>query len=168
MRPFLAVRSAVFVILIPGTVAGYLPYRILGAARRSPQWDALSFCAAALVVLGWGALLRCVWDFAAAGRGTLVPIDPPRHLVVRGLYRFTRNPMYNGVLAALTGEALLFRSWQLVQYTVVVFVVFHLFVVLYEEPTLGTQFGSAYESYRNAVPRWGFTTRGYQETEQAT
>ena len=166
MRLLLAARSAAFVILMPGTVVGYLPYRILknseGAAAA--RWGLSSVCAAALFALGLAVLLRCVWDFAAAGRGTLAPMDPPRRLVVRGLYRFTRNPMYNGVLAALGGEAWFFRSIPLLEYAIVIFAVFHLFVVAYEEPALKQRFGEAYTDYRRAVPRWGFTRRGYRET----
>ena len=113
-------------------------------------------------------LLRCVWDFFATGKGTLAPIDPPRFLVVQGLYRFTRNPMYNGVVALILGEAGLFRSVALVEYALLVLVLFHLFVVLYEEPALESQFGEAYRAYRRAVPRWGFTTRPFQESTGST
>jgi protein-S-isoprenylcysteine O-methyltransferase Ste14 len=166
MRLLLAVRSAAFVILMPGTVVGYLPYRILerSGGAAAPRWSVSSVCAAALFALGLAVLLRCVWDFAAAGRGTLAPIDPPRRLVVRGLYRFTRNPMYNGVLAALGGEAWFFRSLPLLEYALAVFALFHLFVVAYEEPALGKRFGEAYVDYRRAVPRWGFTRRAYRES----
>src|SRR5688572_13153055 len=94
----LALRSLLFVLLLPGTVAGYIPLRIVAGGDsgfgivRSPS----SFAAGCLIVLGVAILLRCVWDFFAVGRGTLAPLDPPKHLVVNGLYRFTRNPMYNG------------------------------------------------------------------------
>jgi protein-S-isoprenylcysteine O-methyltransferase Ste14 len=115
--------------------------------------------AAGLGVLGVSVLLRCVWDFFAAGGGTLAPFDPPKLLVVRGLYRFTRNPMYNGVVAVLLGEAWLFRSTSLLQYALFVFVLFHLMVVIYEEPVLEAQFGESYRAYRATVPRWGFTLR---------
>ena len=163
MRLFLAARSVVFVILIPGTVAGYIPWRILAASHRSPRpsSDIVSLLAAGLVAAGWGVLLRCVWDFAAAGRGTLAPIDPPRRLVVRGPYRFTRNPMYNGVVLALLGEALLFRSGALLEYALAALAVFHLVVILYEEPALRSRFGDDYAAYAAAVPRWGWTRHGY-------
>ena len=99
MRYFLALGRIFFVLLLPGTVAGYIPFRILRSADRLnvPAISASSVVAALLAVAGALILLRCVWDFFAAGKGTLAPIDPPRFLVVRGLYRFTRNPMYNGV-----------------------------------------------------------------------
>jgi protein-S-isoprenylcysteine O-methyltransferase Ste14 len=167
MRSLLAVKSVVFVLLLPGTVAGYVPYRILRSANRlhAPRLTVSSVCASLMLALGLGVLLRCVWDFAAAGRGTLAPVDPPQHLVVRGLYRFTRNPMYNGVLASLLAEAWLFHSAALLQYSFFVLAGFHLVVVLYEERALAGRFGAAYAAYRSAVPRWGFTFRGYREPE---
>ncbi|HEX9396305.1 MAG TPA: methyltransferase, partial [Burkholderiales bacterium] len=79
-----------------------------------------------------------------------------------------RNPMYNGVVALILGEAGLFRSVALVEYALLVLVLFHLFVVLYEEPALESQFGEAYRAYRRAVPRWGFTTRPFQESTGST
>jgi protein-S-isoprenylcysteine O-methyltransferase Ste14 len=163
VKILLATRSLLFLILIPGTVAGYVPLRILRASRQLfiPSVSVASMLAGCLVLLGVSVLLRCVWDFLFAGRGTLAPFDPPKLLVVRGLYRFTRNPMYNGVLAALAGEAWLFRSIALLQYAVLVFIVFHLVVVVYEEPNLESRFGESYRAYRGAVPRWGFTVRPF-------
>jgi protein-S-isoprenylcysteine O-methyltransferase Ste14 len=95
MKIFLAARSVFFVILLPGTVAGYVPLRVLRSAGQL-RWPTLSLaaCLAALTALaGVVVLLASVWEFFAAGHGTLAPIDPPRQLVVSGLYRFTRNPM---------------------------------------------------------------------------
>jgi protein-S-isoprenylcysteine O-methyltransferase Ste14 len=170
VRFLLALRAIFFVLLLPGTVAGYVPFRILSAAdqARVPELS-LSPAGANIVALaGAAVLLRCVWDFFAKGRGTLAPIDPPRVLVVSGLYRFTRNPMYNGVLALILGEAWLFGSMSLLEYALLLFVLFHLFVVLYEEPALTSQFGESYRVYRRAVPRWGFTTRPFQEGTGST
>ena len=135
---FLALRALFFVLLLPGTVAGYIPFGILqsGNLLRVPSLGPASVCAAVFAITGALVLLRCVWDFFAAGKGTLAPIDPPRLLVVRGLYRFTRNPMYNGVLALILGEAWLFRSIGLAEYALLALVLFHLFVVPYEEPAL--------------------------------
>lgn len=164
MRLLLALRALFFVLLLPGTVAGYIPFSILRAGNllRVPGLGLASVCAAVFAITGALVLLRCVWDFFAAGKGTLAPIDPPRFLVVRGLYRFTRNPMYNGVIALILGEAWLFRSIGLAKYALLVLILFHLFVVLYEEPVLESQFGESYRAYRRAVPRWGFTTRPFQ------
>lgn len=170
MRLFLALRALFFVLLLPGTVAGYIPFSILraGDLLRVPDLGLASVCAAVLAVTGALVLLRCVWDFFAAGKGTLAPIDPPRFLVVRGPYRFTRNPMYNGVIALILGQAWLFRSIGLAEYALLVFVSFHLFVVVYEEPTLESRSGDAYRDYRRAVPRWGFTIRPFQESPGST
>ena len=170
MRFLLALRAIFFVLLLPGTVAGYVPFLILSAADpvRVPEPSLSSAGASILAIAGAAVLLRCVWDFFARGRGTLAPIDPPRVLVVSGLYRFTRNPMYNGVLALIVGEAWLFASMALLQYALLVFVLFHLFVVVYEEPVLTSQFGDAYRAYRRAVPRWGFTTRPFREGTGST
>jgi protein-S-isoprenylcysteine O-methyltransferase Ste14 len=163
MKPFLLARAAFFVVLLPGTVAGYIPLRILRATGRFhvPGFSPSSCAAALILVAGGIILLRCVWDFFAAGEGTLAPIDAPKRLVVRGLYRFTRNPMYNGVIGILAGEAWLFHSLDLVDYALVVLVVFHLFVVIYEERALEARFGESYRDYRRLVPRWGFTIRAF-------
>ena len=167
MRTLLALRSLFFLALLPGTVAGYVPFLIVRATRGSfdVTMSLMTVLAATFIVLGVFVLLRCVWDFFFAGEGTLAPIDPPRHLVVRGLYRYTRNPMYNGVLAALLGEAWLFQSRALLLYAAAICILFHLFVVLYEEPALETAFSDSYRRYRQHVPRWGFTFRAYESAE---
>lgn len=161
MKFLLGIRSLFFLALMPGIVAGYVPYRILLASGRLHPLtlSVASVIAAALTLSGVVVLLRCVWDFFSSGKGTLAPIDPPRHLVVRGLYGYTRNPMYNGVIAVLVGEAWLFTSVSLLTYAGLVLVAFHLFVVVYEEPALTAQFHESYHAYRRSVPRWGFTTR---------
>jgi protein-S-isoprenylcysteine O-methyltransferase Ste14 len=165
MRPWLALRALLFLVLIPGTVAGYIPYRIVRTTdwRASMSASLTSVLSVGLLALGLFVLLRCVWEFFAVGRGTLAPVDPPRRLVVSGLYRFTRNPMYNGVLAMLLGEAWLFRSTTLLRYAAVMFVLFNLAVLVYEEPALESQFGESYRAYRRKVPRWGFAMRPYGE-----
>jgi protein-S-isoprenylcysteine O-methyltransferase Ste14 len=162
-RRLLGLRAAFFFLLLPGTAAGYVPFRILRAlGRLAPPEPTLSSLAASLfIVAGTAALLRCVWEFFSTGRGTLAPVDPPVVLVVGGLYRFTRNPMYNAVLVILLGQAWLFRSWVLALYALGVLVIFHLFVVLYEERTLEARFGASYRAYAQAVPRWGFTLHPY-------
>ena len=163
MKFFLGLRSLLFLILIPGTVAGYIPWRILRASKQFaiPALSVGSTLAACLALLGICVLLLCVWDFFDAGRGTLAPFDPPKRLVVRGLYRITRNPMYNGVVALVAAEAWFFHSTTLIEYALAVFIIFHLVVVVYEEPALDEQFGDSYRAYRAAVPRWGFTGRPF-------
>jgi protein-S-isoprenylcysteine O-methyltransferase Ste14 len=160
----LAIRSLCFLALLPGVVAGYVPYRILVGSGKLclPALSLASVIASALSFLGVLVLLRCVWDFFAAGEGTLAPVDPPRRLVVGGLYRYTRNPMYNGVVMILVGEAWLCGSFSILTYAAGVLVAFHLFAVLYEEPVLEAKFGEAYMAYRRSVPRWGLTVHGYE------
>ena len=164
-RTFLAARSLLFLVLIPGTVAGLIPWRIVRTSPpQSVELSTRSILAGGLMLFGLAVLLRCVWDFFAAGRGTLAPFDPPRRLVVRGLYRFTRNPMYNGVLALLFGQAWLFQSGALLQYALVVLLMFHVMVVVFEERVLAAQFGATYDEYRRAVPRWGFNVRPFEDS----
>lgn len=164
----LAFRSILFVFLIPGTVTGYIPFLILQSSVNPlrPRASIGSGLAVGLIVLGASVLLRCVWDFFAAGRGTLAPFDPPRHLVVSGLYRFTRNPMYNGVMLVLVGEGWLFQSPALWKYAALVFVMFNVMVIVYEEPTLESQFGESFRVYKRAVPRWGFTTHSFPDSRK--
>jgi len=148
----LILRNLLFTLIVPGTVAVYVPLRI--AAGRSPAsgWT----LASALLVLLLGAAIYgwCVWDFASFGRGTPAPIDAPKKLVVRGLYRYTRNPMYVGVLTVIAGWAVFYRAANLLVYALVVGICFHLFVVLYEERHLTEAFGSQYDAYRTQVARW--------------
>jgi protein-S-isoprenylcysteine O-methyltransferase Ste14 len=149
-------KTAVFFVLVPGTVAGYVPYRML--ARRGlwemPSPGGRPAAGALLIALGVAGLLWCGWHFAVSGRGTPAPFDPPRRLVVQGLYRFVRNPMYVSVAAILLGESLFFSSRALLGYLVACWLFIHLFVVLYEEPTLREKFGGDYEEYCKRVRRW--------------
>lgn len=132
----------------------WVPYLIVTDRGEVPKVDVLGLVGLFAIALGWGTLLRCAWDFARFGRGTPAPIDPPRRLVVQGLYRFVRNPMYVGVVTILLGEAVLFRSLSLLLYGTAWWVVFHLFVLLYEESTLRRMFGAEYDAYCRTVPRW--------------
>lgn len=152
----LILRNLVFTLVVPATVAVYLPLwlapdLLFEPARTGPAWRWL---AVAPLLAGLAVYTWCVWDFARTGRGTPAPIDAPKHLVVRGLYRSVRNPMYVGVLLVILGWALWFGSRALLLYAVLVAIVFHLFVTLYEEPALRRSFGAEYEQYVAAVPRW--------------
>ena len=102
-------------------------------------------------IYGW-----CVFDFASFGRGTPAPIEPPKKLVTRGLYRYSRNPMYVGVLTVIFAWAVLYRSRGVAVYALVVAVCFYSFVVFFEEPFLRRRFGADYEHYCREVPRWLF------------
>lgn len=149
----IAFRSILFTFVLPGTVAVYLPHAILPDATldAARAWRYLGLLP---LLAGVAIYVWCVADFATAGRGTPAPIDPPKDLVSRGLYRYTRNPMYVGVLAVIVGQAWLFASAPLALYALAVFTGFHLFVLGYEEPTLRKSFGTAYERYCAHVPRW--------------
>lgn len=146
-------KSLLFLILAPGMVAGYIPLALL---RRGPQVETgvLAYLAFPLWIMGGVILLWSFWNFLHEGRGTPAPIDPPKELVATGFYRYVRNPMYVGVLLILIGHFLWLGFWWLLAYAVITFLIVHLFVTLYEEPTLKRKFGAAYEVYRKNVPRW--------------
>ncbi len=145
------VKTVIFTILVPGTVAVVVPHAIGTDASAPNLYSSIGFLPMALGV----AIYRwCAWDFATAGQGTPAPIDAPKRLVVRGLYRFVRNPMYVGVLTVLFSESIVFRSTRILTYAIVVFVFFHLMVILYEEQALKRKFGASYEEYLKSVPRW--------------
>ena len=148
-----ALKSLIFLIIAPGMVAGYIPLVLL---RRGPQVETglLAYLAIPLWIIGGVILLWSFWNFLKEGRGTPAPIDPPKELVVAGFYRYVRNPMYFGVLMMLIGHFLWFGFWWLLAYTAFAFLITHLFVTSYEEPTLKKKFGAAYEDYLKKVPRW--------------
>ena len=145
---WLALRSLLWTILLPGVFAGYVPWRFFGLGRT--QFDLTSPTQLlGLVCIGMGVALlaACIFEFARSGRGTLSPVDAPRHLVVRGLYRYVRNPMYLSVTMIILGEAFMVHSVALAGYWAVWFVCANLFVIVYEEPTLRRTFGDEYEAY---------------------
>lgn len=146
-------KTAIFTVVVPGTVAGYLPMLLVGGFHK-PSNGGLSWTGVGSVVLGSAIYLRCAWEFAVRGLGTPAPIAPTKFLVTTALHRYLRNPMYIGVALVILGEAALFRSLHLVGYAVVMLLIAHIFIVLYEEPTLHRQFGDSYEQYRRNVPRW--------------
>ena len=150
MKLFLKV--AVFTLLMPGTFAGLLPFLIAGDGAVAG--GAAPGLACGLFAAGLVLYLRSAWDFAAFGRGTPAPMDAPKRLVTRGFYRYMRNPMYVAVLTVAMGWAILFGAAVLVGYAIVLFVLFSLFVRLYEEPRLAREFGEEYATYVSQVGRW--------------
>jgi protein-S-isoprenylcysteine O-methyltransferase Ste14 len=123
-----------------------------------------SYFGVALIIVGGSILLSSVVSFYRRGKGTLAPWDPPKHLVVKDFYRFTRNPMYVGVAILVLGWAFLTGNlWNYV-YAVIIPVIFHLRVVLYEEKEMQRLFGKEWEIYRMAVPRWGVRIRPYKSS----
>ena len=152
----LFLRNLLFTILLPGVVVGYIPYVIVrDDLDLNFQFRGVEQYAGILILLtGLIILLDCIRRFAVEGRGTLAPVDPTKKLVVNGLYRFSRNPMYLGVMTILTGEAVFFRSSSLWIYLLVVFIVFNLFIAFIEEPRLRRDFGAEYGEYCQRVRRW--------------
>jgi protein-S-isoprenylcysteine O-methyltransferase Ste14 len=150
-----AFKTLIFTILVPGTVAFGLPWLML-----NPPWGwVLLFPSVRLLgflplLLGVVLYLWCAYAFTFIGKGTPAPIDAPIFLVKAGPYHWVPNPMYLAVLSMVIGQAILFRSFLLVGYALLVWGVVHLFVVFVEEPSLRDQFGESYESYLLMVPRW--------------
>ena len=148
--------SIAFFCVAPAVVAGWVPYRMTGWRIGPPPMGlpALRWLGAALAVVGAAVLVECFARFATKGLGTPAPVAPTQHLVVTGLYRHVRNPMYVGLMAAILGQALLFGSRALLYYAAIVLVLVHGFVLAYEEPALRHQFGDSYQRYRASVRRW--------------
>ena len=154
----LLLKLLVFTAAVPGTVTVWLPlFYIFPALRHRPvAWNGSALGGLIPIALGTAGYLWCALDFAFAGKGTPAPIDPPKVLVARGLYKFSRNPMYLSVLLVLAGESLFFWSARLLGYAAWVAVGFHLFVYFYEEPNLKRRMGAEYSQYLADVPRWIF------------
>ena len=148
--------SIAFFVVAPGTFAFWVPWRITGWEMAPPLLGltALRVVGAVLALLGLAGLAESFSRFAIHGRGTPAPVMPPTRLVVTGLYRYVRNPMYVGVLWIVIGQALLFGSRRLLVYAAAVWLAVHLFVQLYEEPALRARFGEDYAAYTAAVRRW--------------
>lgn len=148
--------SLVFFLLAPGMVAGVLPWWIAGWHVRPALlgFSALRVAGCLLIVAGLPAVLDSFARFAMQGLGTPAPVFPTRHLVVTGLYRYVRNPMYVGVLTVICGQGLLLGDVRVFAYGALVWGLFHLFVLGYEEPKLKNTFGDQYREYSANVPRW--------------
>ncbi|HZC22450.1 MAG TPA: isoprenylcysteine carboxylmethyltransferase family protein [Candidatus Binatia bacterium] len=153
-RPLIPILNTVlFTIVVPGTVAGYIPYRLTDRFAHRASGP-LEWLGVVVLALGAAVYFRCAWEFAMRGLGTPAPIAPTKFLVTTALHRYIRNPMYVGVVLVIVGEAVLFRSLHILVYAAFMLTAAHTFVVLYEEPTLSRQFGEPYEQYRRTVPRW--------------
>jgi protein-S-isoprenylcysteine O-methyltransferase Ste14 len=146
------VRNLLFTIVVPGAGAVWMPWWVLtrfDSTAVAAVWPALF-----VIALGTALYLWCVWMFAVVGRGTPGPWDAPRRVVATGPYRWVRNPIYLAALLVVLGEAWLFLSLPLLIYAGAMAILFHLFVIGYEERTLRRRFGDAYLEYRRTVPRW--------------
>jgi protein-S-isoprenylcysteine O-methyltransferase Ste14 len=151
-----ALGSAVFFVLAPGAVAGLVPWWLTGWEVRSlpAWWLPLRVAGVVLLVAGAAVLVHAFARFVVEGVGTPAPVAPPRELVVGGLYRYVRNPMYLAVLAAVVGQALALGQLVLLAYAAILAAAFVTFVHWYEEPTLARKLGARYQAYRRAVPGW--------------
>jgi protein-S-isoprenylcysteine O-methyltransferase Ste14 len=145
--------SALFLVLVPGTIAGLIPWLIVGWPAPIPSAPLATF-GGLVMALGAVLLIDCFARFATQGRGTPAPVAPPERLVVTGAYRRVRNPMYVAVVSLILGQAALFASLPLAIYGAVMWAGFHAFVLGYEEPTLRRQFPQDYAAFTAAVPRW--------------
>jgi protein-S-isoprenylcysteine O-methyltransferase Ste14 len=151
-----AVGSLVFLVLVPGVVAGLVPWWLTGWRLREPlpYWLPLRVGGLVLLAAGVVVLLQAFARFVVEGLGTPAPVVPTEHLVVGGTYRYVRNPMYLAVAGTIIGQALALGQPILLLYAAVFAVAVAAFVHWYEEPTLRRQFGEQYEAYRRAVPAW--------------
>lgn len=148
----LLIKNLLFILVVTGTAGVYLP--LLLTRGSQPRLGALLPVSLALFGIGSAFYIWSVWHFATTGRGTPSFIDPPKKLVVQGPFRYTRNPMYLGLFAALLGWTLLYQNVRLLLYFLVVVATANLWVIGYEEPHLGRVFGPEYDQYKARVPRW--------------
>jgi protein-S-isoprenylcysteine O-methyltransferase Ste14 len=155
-RTIAVLGSAVFFLVAPCTLAGLVPWWITDWQLRPPFLNlALTRGIGVIMILaGVPGLVDAFARFALQGLGTPAPIAPPRNLVVTGLYRYVRNPIYVALVAIILGQAMLMGDWRLVVYGALLWLFFHVWVVAIEEPTLEQTFGEKYEAFRAAVPRW--------------
>jgi protein-S-isoprenylcysteine O-methyltransferase Ste14 len=149
-----AAFTVVFFFVAPGSAAGLVPWLITDWERPDVGLGFLDVLGVVLVGLGLVAVIACFVRFVTEGSGTPAPVSPTERLVVGGLYRFVRNPMYVAVASVIAGEALLLRSPGVALWLVVFLAASVAFVRGYEEPSLSRRFGASYERYREAVPGW--------------
>lgn len=154
MRLF--IKNLIFTVFVPGTVAAYIPYRIIKNLHSSLaiHWELLKFISVIFIFVGVAIYFSCLLHFALTGHGTPAPIDAPKRLVIKGLYCYVRNPMYVGVIVVILGWALLYNSFSVFQYAILMWIIFHIVIIFIEEPTLRRQFGEPYKSYCSKVRRW--------------
>jgi protein-S-isoprenylcysteine O-methyltransferase Ste14 len=148
-----AIGTTVFLVLAPGVVAGVIPWWLTGW-DSDDVWAPLRVLGAALIVAGAAVLLHAFARFVVEGLGTPAPVAPTERLVIGGLYRYVRNPMYLAVGATIVGQSLLLGRLGLLAYAAAFGAAVLAFVRLYEEPTLARRYGEQYEAYRRAVPGW--------------
>jgi protein-S-isoprenylcysteine O-methyltransferase Ste14 len=166
MRLFAVVRAFAIGAVFVSIWTWLVPSWFADGRPLEPDWNAAGII---LIAVGGAVMVRCVWDFAWTGRGTPAPFDPPRRLVIKGLYRFVRNPMYVGMGLALAGEALVLPQIrrEMLILIVVLWGVVTLFILFYEEPALRRLFGAEYVEYCRNVRRWIPRLRPFDKPEAA-
>ena len=155
-RTIAVLGSAVFFVVAPFTLAGLVPWSITGWRLRPPflGLELTRGVGAVMILAGVPGIVDAFARFALQGLGTPAPIAPPQNLVVTGLYRYVRNPIYVALVAVILGQAMLMGDWRLIVYGALLWLFFHVVVVAFEEPALQETFGTDYEAFRAAVPRW--------------
>jgi len=166
-RPVAAVVSALFFVVVPGTAGGLVPWLLTGWQVHEPVpfWAPLRVLGVILLVAGLIVMVQAFVRFVVEGFGTPVLVAAPERLVVGGVYRYVRNPMYVAMLAVIVGQALLLGQLGLLLYAVAFWLIAAAFVHWYEEPTLTRRFGADYEAYRRAVPAWWPRLRPWKPSE---
>lgn len=155
LKNSLIIKTLIFIVLVPGSVTVIIPYLILKDSLPTILQFSLPYYFGLLPALS--GLIICFWcfaDFINKGTGTPSPFDSPKQLVVEGLYRYVRNPMYIGISLVIFGEVIMFSSLLLILYSIILLLIFHINIVYYEEPKLRLEFGGKYDNYRVSVPRW--------------
>jgi protein-S-isoprenylcysteine O-methyltransferase Ste14 len=168
-RQTAAVGSTVFFVVGPGIVVGLVPWLLTGGwqvREPLPYWAPMRLIGVMLLTAGLIALIQAFARFVVEGLGTPVPVAAPDRLVVGGLYRYVRNPMYVAALAIIVGQALALGQLGLLLYAAVLWLITAAFVRFYEEPTLTRRFGADYEAYRRAVPAWWPRLRPWKPSER--
>src|SRR5215207_11477886 len=167
-RPTAAVGSAVFFLVAPGVVVGLIPWLLTRWQPREPlpYWAPMRVLGVILLVAGLIALVQAFVRFVVEGFGTPAPVAAPERLVVGGVYRYVRNPMYVAILAVIVGQALLLGQLGLLLYAAGIWLITASFVRFYEEPALRRRFGADYEAYRRAVPAWWPRLRPWKPGER--
>jgi protein-S-isoprenylcysteine O-methyltransferase Ste14 len=148
-------RTAAYSLVVPMSLTIVVPWVLLrGEGISEWAWDGPRWLGGLPILAGAALYCWCAWEFSTTGRGTPSPFDPPQALVARGPYRMVRNPMYIAVTLIVFGESLLLSSLWLLRYALGTVVFVHALVVLWEEPSLRRRYGTAYDDYLRAVPRW--------------
>jgi protein-S-isoprenylcysteine O-methyltransferase Ste14 len=165
-RAAAAAGSAAFFVVAPGVVVGLIPWGLTDGWDAKNPWAPLVVLGAVLLAAGLLVLVRAFVRFVVEGIGTPAPVAPTEHLVVGGLYRHVRNPMYLALAAIVTGQALVLGRPALLLYAAAVLAITATFVRVYEEPTLRSQFGAEYDAYCRAVPGWRPRWRAWRPDRQ--